>query len=269
MLFRSLKKSREAFVMGNKYAADKKALDKKKLRLQIVLDQKGNTKLIENEIMRLENSLARNPVTEAMESGMMPGLMDAVDTSVSKTRHPHPLQKAVDKQLDKLNPTVLGVGKQMFMTEDTELYKMLNNAVKMTDFVGRYVLYTHNIETGKMDKAEAAADAIKEFINFAPPTHKIIDYLNRMGLVWFSKYGLRVLKTMADNAVDKPFSVLMTLGSASAMGFDTIFGSIPGVTKGLFSNVGNPLSMFFSSFGESIPLAGTDAVLGSLLGGTK
>ena len=159
---------------------------------------------------------------------------------------------------------ISGAGKQLLMTEDTQVYKLLNNAVKMTDFVGRHVLYTYNVETLKMDKAEAAAQAIEEFINFAPPTHEMIDYLNRMGFLWFTKYGTRVLKTMKDNAVAKPFDVLMTLGQASAMGFDTIFGSIPGVTKGLLSNVGNPVSMFMSSLDESLPFLGIDSVFKTL-----
>ena len=255
-----LRKSKEALIMGNKYQADKKRLDRAKLQLEIVKDQKGYTTNIENTIMRLENSIARNPVTEGIESGLMPSLMDDVDTSVGKTRHPHPLQKAIDKRVEKLHPMVAGAGKALLMTEDTQMYKVLNNAVKMTDFVGRHVLYTYNVETLKMDKAEAAAQAIEEFINFAPPTHQMIDFLNRMGVLWFTKYGIRVLKTMKTNAVDKPFDVLMTLGTASALGFDTIFGSIPGVTKGLLSNVANPVSMFLSSFGESIPIASTDMV---------
>jgi hypothetical protein len=264
-----LRKSREALVMGNKYQADKKKLDKTKLRLEIVKDQRGYTAGLENEVMRLENSLARNPVTEGIESGLIPTLMDDADTTVSKTRHPHEFQKAVDKQVAKLHPVIAGAGKQLLLTQDTQMYRLLNNAVKMTDFVGRHVLYDHYVKTLKMDKKEAAAKAIEEFINFAPPTHQFIDYLNRMGILMFTKYGVRVLKTMATNAVDKPFSVLMTLGSASVLGMSTIFGSIPGVTKGLLSNWSNPVSMFTGSFMESLPLAGMESVSETLLSGGK
>ena len=210
---------------------------------------------INSQITQLKDSIARNPVTESIEAGLMPTLVDDVETSVNKSYFPGDIEKFLTKQTDKLNPTVKNVGKVIFLAEDTTAYKMMNNAVKMTDFVGRHVLYTHLVETKGVKKGEAAAIATEEFVNFNLPTHRMVEYLNKLGLLMFTKYGIRVLKTVKGNAMERPYETITALLQAGAMGFDTTFGSIPGVTKGIFSNFANPFSTALSSAEGIAPVA--------------
>jgi len=180
---------------------------------------------------------------------------------------------------------VQNVGKVLLLTEDTQAYKVLNNAVKMTDFVGRHILYNYymdqiksnaskvaqldkqlkdpNITSKQFEKIskqkkiletlisnspqnaeQAASSVIEEFINFNLPTHKTIEYLNKTGFFWFTKYGIRVLKPILKSAIDKPFDAAMSVLTATSLGLDHIYNSIPFATKGGFAFISNPVSMF-------------------------
>jgi len=103
-----------------------------------------------------------------------------------------------------------------------------------------------------MSHEEAVAKATEEFVDFNPPTHKIINYLNIIGIFWFTTYGMRILKVIKNSIVDKPFEVLMSVILSSELGMDNIMNSVPGVTKGVFSNVGNPISMGLDSLNAPI-----------------
>jgi hypothetical protein len=157
--------------------------------------------------------------------------------------------------VDKLPKPVQNVGRAIFMTEDTQGYKTANNAVKMTDFVSRYVLY-HHYMNGKADKKythdEAMASVIQEFVNFSLPTNRTLEYANQIGLVWFSKYQLRILRVIYDMVKDKPAQTLMTFMFSSALGASNILMSIPGVTKDTMQMLGNPLDSLIDSADELI-----------------
>ncbi len=138
------------------------------------------------------------------------------------------------------------------MTEDTKTFKFLNNAVKMTDFVGRYILYDHYTGQG-MNHKEATAAVTDEFVNFDIPTHRMVEYGNMIGFLWFTKYGTRILKTIKNAAIDKPFTFFMTLAMSDHMGVDNIANSMIGV-KNPFSMIGNAPGMALDAADESLYL---------------
>ena len=120
----------------------------------------------------------------------------------------------------------------------------------MTDFVGRYVLYHHYVNKKGMDPKLAFGKVNEEFINFALPTHRMIEYGNNIGAIWFSKYQLRVLKQVLSSVADKPFTAISTFILTSLVGSGNILNSVPGITKDLFQAFNNPLSMLNSSIGQ-------------------
>ena len=117
-----------------------------------------------------------------------------VDTAHVQSPHKHGLDKLIEDTLNKLPKKLERATKLAFLAEDTEGYKILNNAVRMTDYVGRYVLYHHYINNN-MSHDDAVASARSEFIDFDLPTHRLIEYGNRIGLLWFTKYQLRFDKS--------------------------------------------------------------------------
>jgi hypothetical protein len=264
---------REAFSSALRYQADNS-------KLQVLLQKREVTAVKQSlsaaersvmvtnmtrEIKRLENEIAINPSTAMIAAGLLPSIVDDVDTGHIQSPFKFGLNKAIDTGLSKLHPTVEKVGRTIFMTEDTEGYRMLNNAVKMTDYVGRYVLYKHYTKEG-MTHDNAVSKVTDEFIDFAPPTHRMIEYANNVGLMWFTKYQLRVLKHIKNVVAEHPFSTLATFIIGHQLGNQNILNSIPGVTKGMLSFIGNPLSALLSGGPKILYVNGLEHVGEMLMG---
>jgi hypothetical protein len=216
---------------------------------------------ISRQIIRLQHQLANNPSTAMIKAGLLPSIVDDINTTETKAPHKFGIDKAIDTGLSKLSPAVERFGRAVFMTEDTEGFKMANNAVKMTDYIGRYVLYKHYTAKG-MVHTEAVSRVSDEFINFAPPTHRMLEYANNLGLVWYTKYQIRVLKHIKNVITDHPFSTLATFIIGSTTSHNNIVNTIPFVTKNAGALVGNPLSTGIDSIDGILPVHGIATILG-------
>lgn len=253
----------EAMVQGTKYQAQAKQLAHLEGRRRIaVKDGKSPRTLrrIDAEITRLKDSIARNPVTRSIKAGLMPSLVDDVETVTSGTAFPTEFEKKVVKATSKLPSLVQNVGKIAFLTEETVAYKLLNNAVKMTDFIGRHVLFNHYLNQG-MEQEEATHRCVDEFVNFSIPTHRMIEFANNIGLLYFTKYGFRILRVIMENVKERPADVFASYMLSSSLGFDNIMNSVPGVTKDPFANIGNPLFTFLGSLEEPVTAQGVGSLL--------
>jgi len=242
-----IKQGWEAFSYGLKYQADMQRLDRLKLRDKVLAKQKfssmtGERQDILREIMQLKDSIGRNPTRITIEAGMITSLIDDVETTVGGKHYLNPIEKAAKKYSEKLPKMVQNVGKVALMTQDSSAYKLANNATKMTDFIGRHVLY-HYYTTAKgadhKEHKEAVAACMEEFVNFNLPTHRMIDYGNEIGFLWFTRYALRVQKVIAQTAMDKPFDAGMSLILSAETGLDNIGYSAFGMNDP-FTKLGTP-----------------------------
>jgi len=268
------------------YEADATALGRAKVQLKILKGMKPTAALnqqtldsriqvLETKVNELDDALARNPVTPLVDAGVLQSIVDEIETSNVQSPYPGQLDTAVSKLTSKLNKTVLKSGKVIFLAEDTAGYKMLNNAVKATDFVSRYTMYkwytdpSRGKERFKYDEAIAAghktekaiadfihkkavAQVIHEFVNFNLPTHKMIEYGNAMGFIWYSKYFLRILKPIANAIKEHPFEAITAFLMAGAFGLPSIWNSVPFLSKNPLNLIENPFSAFIDSMDESI-----------------
>jgi hypothetical protein len=260
-----LKHSTVALVEGLKYQAHAKELGELKIKLNNLRQTPGHNqaeaKEIEYKINRLEDKIHKNPTTRFIEAGGMPTVVDDIDTDVTQSDYPGRLERTfapLKPFIDKLGVTYkdkeYNVGKILFMTADTQGYKLMNNSVKLTDYIARYVLHEHYTKTQGMDHKKAMESVIDEFVNFSLPTHRMVEYLNEVGLLWFTKFGLRILKPIKNAAVDKPFDFLLTFLASEHMGFDNIANSIPLVTNNPLNKIGNPFSNFLGSLDEILSI---------------
>jgi hypothetical protein len=258
---------REAFTSALQYQADNDKLQTLLIKRRIYENDNSISvaardialKNADRAIMRLQHLLANNPSTEMIKSGLLPSIVDDVETASTHKPHRFGVDKMLEDGLNRLPDKVAKVGRVMFMTEDTEGFKTLNNMVKMTDYVGRYVLYRHYTSKG-MAKPEAMSRVQDEFINFAPPTHRMIEYLNSVGVFWFSKYLLRVQKHIKNNVTERPFTTLATFVASSATHGNNIMMSIPFVTKSMTQLLGDPFSAWEGSIGGITTMQALDAV---------
>lgn len=253
----------EAFKYGLQYQADTLKANKLSLRRDLLKGDKSpgavrELQFVEKELMQVKHSLARNPVSESIESGLMPQLVDDVDIQGQKNYFPGLVERTIDKGTAVLPTHLKKAGDQLFLAQDTQAYQVLNNLVKLTDFVGRHVLYRHLVDTGEMSPSDAAGEAIDKFINFDISSHRIMEYLNDVGLLWFTKYMTRIPMVAAKAIKDKPIDSALAYLTAGHLGLDTIVDSaIPNIG----AHIGTPVTAAFSSVDEIITLD----TLGSIL----
>lgn len=255
---------REALTSALQYQADDNKLQALLINYNVTEDsttinpatKKVMLTNMSRQIVRLQHQLANNPSTAMIKAGLLPSIVDDINTTETKAPHKFGIDKAIDTGLSKLPASVERFGRAVFMTEDTEGYKMANNAVKMTDYVGRYVLYKHYTSKG-MEHKEAVSRVSDEFINFAVPTHRMLEYANNIGLVWYSKYGIRVLKHIKNVVQDHPFSTLATFLVGSQ---NNIMYSIPGITKNVGAMLDTPFNAGVNSIDTILPVHGIETI---------
>ena len=185
---KSFKWQREAFSGAIQYQNDARKLKIAKLNLELnqrrAIGTSGMTKgqltkeanKLRDEIRHLNNELVRNPVHVVMQAGLLQSIVDDVETSKGKSPFPGVMERMTNKLESKLPSLINKVGKVALMAEDTQAYKLLNNAVAMTDFVGRYIMYRHYMEqahkAGKKPadvQRQIVAKVMHQFINFNLP----------------------------------------------------------------------------------------------------
>lgn len=197
----------------------------------------------EHEIVRLQDSINRNPVKPLIDAGLMPTIVEDIDTNDDIYSYQSRFNKKIAGLTDKLNPSVVGVGKFMLMTEDSSPYKVMNYATQISDFLARYTLYEHSLnKKNPLTHEQAVQLASDAFINYDVPTHRKLQYANDSGLIMFTKYYMRIQKMLTRIYRENPGRVI------GMVGLEQIIGDQPTVLdSSMLNRIGNPLQ--FGAFG--------------------
>lgn len=216
---------------------------KEREQLQLVLDSglvMGSTDEIKRQIAQLSNRLATNPVRELIEAGLLPTIVEDVQTTTDEYSYQSKLEKKVSGALKYIPPMAVTVGKELLMTKDTQSYGMFNQLVQMSDFMGRYTLYQHLITQKKnpLSKQEAMDTAMDVFIQYDIPLHRNLQYLDEMGIIPFMRFHLRIQKVIFRLFREKPARMLSLVLLSKFMGISSLI-----TDASLFNNLGNPLDV--------------------------
>lgn len=221
------------------YRKDSEALERIKLQLSTGYLPANNVKELEREQALLEDSLARNPVRELIDAGMMPTIVEDVAADDDLYSFKGRFNRKVDEFIDELNPHVVNTAKTLVIAHDTPLYKALSYGTQLSDFVARYTLYQHMTQRAKnpMAKQEALQLVSDAFINYDVPSHRLLQYANDMGFIYFSKYYLRIQKTIMHLYRENPGRALMLLTASH------FFDAVPTLMDSqMVHRLGNPFS---------------------------
>lgn len=170
---------------------------------------------LETEVAELRDRLARNPLKPLIDAGLMPTIVEDVESDDSQYSYKSRLQGKVEKYTSKVPAWMREVGKQVYMTHDTAQYKFLSQATQLSDLVARYTMYTHTMTRAKdpLSQADALRQAEDSFVNYDLPSHRSIQFLNDMGIVMFTKYYMRIQKTIMRLVREKPARGLALLAA--------------------------------------------------------
>ena len=218
----------------------------------------GNQKQLEQEVLRLEQAIANNPLAEFINEGMMPSIVDDVAlTQDDAFSFKSALERKFEKQLNKIPAGVRTTAEWLMVSPSTPLYQFLNNTTQLSDFTAKYVMYNYyRNSVAKKDRLEhdaAIQIASDNFINYDMPTSKGMQYLNDMGIIMFTKYNLRIQKALFRLLERKPArallqALLMHNGTDIPYGIDPIVWNQLGIPfrEGAFafpSVIDEPITM--------------------------
>ncbi|XAG95355.1 virion-associated RNA polymerase [Erwinia phage MIF8] len=195
----------------------------------------GDFDKLEQQIIQIEDQLARNPIRDFIDEGMMPSIVDDVDTTDNSYTYASGLARRFEGVTDRIPASVRTAAKWSFVTKDTPVHKFLSNSAQFSDFTSKYVLYKHAVKN--MSHQEALQRAADAFVNYDVPTSKELQYMNDMGMLMFTKYRLRIQRAMLTLMKERPGSVLAQ--SALVARFT---GAPSALEPNLITGVGNPLS---------------------------
>lgn len=168
----------------------------------------GDRKKWEHQLATAQDSIARNPILDFIESGMMPSIVEDVTISKADYTYQTAFNERFDKQLSRVPKSARTAGKWLMLSPDTPAYKFLAGATQYSDFTSKYVLYKHLTAKKGVSHEQALQDASDAFINYDVPTSRGLQYMNDMGLFMFTKFFLRFQKVMAKLMKTQPANVL-------------------------------------------------------------
>ncbi len=193
----------------------------------------------DQRIAELEDALARNKAKELIDAGMLPTIVEDVDIHDDPFSYKTMAAEKADKWVAKVPKPLRTAGKTLYMAHDTPLYKALSQTTQLSDFVARYTVYQHltTRRRNPLSREDALQRASDMFVNYDVPTHKGLQYLNDMGFVWFTKYYLRIQKTIMHLYRDNPGRAL------ALVTLENLMPGLPTLLDSQFTEkLGNPLS---------------------------
>lgn len=254
---RNMKQLRE---LEAEVGADTSALRRVK-NGKVLYDKVGEKKL---EIKRLKSALENNPAHELFESGLYQSYIE--DTGSVTTRENNRIVLGINKKLDMLPNVVQTAANIVYLTQNTAWHKVSQEVMQRTDMVSRLAevkrqkRYTDEMVDGKRmlplwwleEKREQNKDykdtqklegterteflersvevsrreTIDNYVNYAIPNSSTEEWLNRLGVLMFTKYLKRIQKIVFKTAFNHPLKTLMTFAvSGVLVGDDKIQNS--------------------------------------------
>ena len=214
-------------------------------------------KKINGELKSVEDRITKSRIHELVQMGLD---QTVEDISSNVTRDTNRVSKFFDEKLDVL-PGVARTGiDYLFLTKRTVPYKVVNEFLEITDLMARDVqnvmekrseeLQANGKEdlpvwwldkqpkgykvrqplTGEVRKqflAEAERvrkyELVEDYINYALPSSQFEEYLNKVGILMFTKYVKRIQRIIAKTGGKGPIKTLLgVLGMSYLGGLPTI-----------------------------------------------
>lgn len=163
---------------------------------------------IEKEMMDIFARMERHPLSVYFKQGLMSSIVEDVKID-DKDTYGSIWEEKFDEYKDKLVPKkVQDVIDFVMMNQGSPLHKMMTHATQFSDFSAKVILIEHLKKQG-MSEAMAIAEAQDTFINFDIPTGPKMDYANRLGILRYTKFFIRIQKVLTRVLGKTPASMVL------------------------------------------------------------
>ena len=247
----------ENTIRSNNVALGKELLPPAK-KSALLKENKVNRQKAESLKRRIERDLKH--IEEIVNLGLDQNVDDSAEIDSNR------ITKFFDTQLEKVPELVRDGVDLMFLTKRTAIYKIANEFLEVSDLVARDVqnrIEKKNIEkqvnghtklpswwleiqnrkgykdqqrlVGKervqfleMAKTQREYDLVEDFINYSKPSGRFEEYLNKVGILMFTKYTKRIQRVILKNSSNHPVKTAVGL---LAFGF---LGGFPSIHESSF-----------------------------------
>jgi len=182
-------------------------LDRLNTQLKVnpnVTDKKNK----EAKVKRLDKEQANSPAKELIDAGVFQTIVEDLDEENDQYTYKSNIVKFMDTFTEPLNSKSLDVvkkvGNEFFLGKTTGNYQALRNATQYSDFVARYALHKFNTEEQGMSTEESIDYITETFVNYDLATAPLIQYMNDMGILMFTKFFIRTQKMILRNLIKAP-----------------------------------------------------------------
>lgn len=212
---KSLELQTKAYRSALKYQNDRKELHRLNMLINSGAFQGNDLNDLVRAALKLEQEIELNPVKKLIDVGLFPTIVEDVSINEDPYSYASLIEEKAQPYLDRIpqglkNSSLGWLGKQVLMTHDSALYKVMSQLTQMGDFTARYALYEH-LTTRKKDPLtheEALQRASEAFINYDIPLPRSLSYLEAMGFTYFFKYFLGIQRVLARKLKERPVSTL-------------------------------------------------------------
>ena len=180
------------------------------------------------KLTRYRAEMENSPVHELVQEGLFSAIVednskkdqDSIKFMIRKIKENPIMQKAIKTKFgDAVNmDTLLGQATgQIWMREGTPIYDFIYTMTQYSDFVSRLTDYRIGMANMRKNKAIANNPALAsryrelliqqirdDYINYDIPQSKLMNYVNAMGITFFTKYFFRIQRVIRRIATRRP-----------------------------------------------------------------
>ena len=249
--------------------------------LEIEIGKKGsNKKVLNAKIDRIKRSMEKSPIDELYKKNLSQNVEDAElveekDTNIVTTfieKHREVTPQIVNTGLD-----------WVFLTRRTPAFKVMSEMLEVSDLAARDAQnrlekekemlqadgkkrlpmewVTMKLKTKdkyepmqklvgeereeflKWSKIKREWDIVEDFIQYAVPSSRFEEYLNRVGILMFTKYLKRIQRIIFKTSREKPVSAAAMLALSNLAGLPTI-GESSFLVKDFDTNAGDLFAIY-------------------------
>jgi hypothetical protein len=166
------------------------------------------------KVKLLEESINKNPVKKLIDAGFMPTIVEDVETETQDYSYKGKLINKIENftgKFGKLGNYTQTALNTMYVSESSSIHKFMKYATQVSDFTARGALYEHLSKQNKYTEAQIMSRVSQAFVNYSVPSHRTLELLNRLGLVMFTKFILRIQKPLFETMRENPLATLQLL----------------------------------------------------------
>ena len=164
---------------------------------------------LESEVTGINDAHKRLSIWPLLQAGEFSSISDVGLTHEDVDLFQGKWVNYIENQVDKLPDSIRNAGRYAVITHDTALYQGLQKAVQYGDFLGKAILYDDLVSRKKMSSEDALARITEEFVNFDRLPGRFRGTLEKMGMLWFYNFKIRIMKVGMSIVRNNPLHALL------------------------------------------------------------